>query len=72
MITIICFRCIGADEVGLNPDRKLFEDNAAYVRTALVAYNAVFLDIGDVSKPQYLIKIVEDALIRGGKKSSGQ
>ena len=65
--TTITFCCQYADEVGLNPDRKLFEDNAAYVRTALVAYNAVFQDIGDVSKPHYLIKIVEDALIRGSQ-----
>ena len=62
--TILTFCCQYADEVGLTPDRSLFEDHAAYVRTALVAYNAVFDDIGDVSKPEYLIRIVEDALYR--------
>jgi len=31
----------------------------------LVAASAVFKDIGDKSKPQYLIKIVKDALERG-------
>ncbi len=36
--------CQYADEVGLNPDRELFEANAQYVRTALVANNAVFDD----------------------------
>ena len=46
----------------MNPNRELFEKNAQYVRTALVAYNAVFDDIGDISKPEYLIRIVEDAL----------
>lgn len=51
-----------SDEIGLNPNRELFERNAQYVRTALVAYNAVFDDMGDISKPEYLIKIVEDAL----------
>ena len=35
------------------------------VRTALVAYNAVFDDLGNLSKPEYLIRIVEDAISRG-------
>lgn len=63
--TTVTFCCQYADEVGLNPNRELFEDNAQYVRTALVAYNAVFDDLGDLSKPEYLIKIVEDSLTRG-------
>ena len=65
--TTITFCCQYADAIGLNLDRKLFEDNAQYVRTALVAYNAVFDDMGDISKPEYLIKIVEDAINRGKK-----
>ena len=63
--TTVTFCCQFADHIGLHPDRKLFEDNAQYVRTALVAYNAVFKDLGDLSKPEYLIKIVEDAFERG-------
>lgn len=62
--TTITFCCQYADEIGLKPNRELFEDNAQYVRTALVAYNAVFDDIGDLSKPEYLIRIVEDAITR--------
>lgn len=61
--TIVTFCCQYADEIGLNPNRKLFEDNAQYVRTALVAYNAVFDDLGDLSKKEYLIRIVKDAII---------
>ncbi len=49
----------------MNPNRELFENNAQYVRTALVAYNAVFDDLGDKSKPEYLIRIVEDAILKG-------
>lgn len=49
-------------------DIYLFEDNAQYVRTALVAYNAVFDDLGDKSKPEYLICIVEDAITIGSRK----
>ena len=60
--TTITFCCQFADEIGLSPNRELFEQNAQYVRTALVAYNAVFDDMGDISKPEYLVKIVEDAL----------
>lgn len=60
--TIVTFCCQFADEIGLIPSRKLFEDNAQYVRTALVAYNAVFNDLGDLSKKEYLIKIVKDAV----------
>ena len=63
--TTVTFCCQYADEVGLKPDRQLFVVNAQYVRTALVAYNAVFDDLGDLSKPEYLIRIVEDALTRG-------
>lgn len=66
--TTITFCCQYADEIGLKPDRELFENNAQYVRTALVAYNAVFNDIGDVSKPEYLINIVKDAINRGNRK----
>lgn len=63
--TIITFCCQYADTVGIGPDRELFEKNAQYVRTALVAYNAVFDDLGDISKPEYLRRIVEDAILRG-------
>jgi len=36
-------------------DTVLFEQNSAYVRSALVAASAVFKDLGDKSKPQYLV-----------------
>lgn len=54
--TTVTFCCQYADRVGLNPNRELFEDNAQYVRTALVTYNAVFDDMGDISKPEYLVR----------------
>ncbi len=60
--TTVTFCCQYADEIGLCPNRDLFEENAQYVRTAMVAYNAVFSDMGDLSKPEYLERIVEDAL----------
>ncbi len=60
--TTVTFCCQFADEIGLCPNRDLFEENAQYVRTAMVAYNAVFSDMGDLSKPEYLERIVEDAL----------
>ena len=60
--TAITFCCQFADEQGWTIDRSLFENNSQYVRTALVAYNAVFEDIGDLSKKEYLETIVQDAL----------
>ena len=59
--TTITFCCQYIDEIGLRINRKLFEDNAGYVRTSLVAYNAFFSDGNDFSKKEYLQKIVYDA-----------
>lgn len=47
---------------GFPIEKKLFEQNSTYVRTALVAYNAVFTDLGDKSQPHYLRRIVKDAI----------
>ncbi len=60
--TTIMFCCQFVDEMGFPLDRKLFEENSIYVRTALVAYNAYFSDGTDFSKKEYLQKIVYDAL----------
>ena len=60
--TVITFCCQYADDHGFNIDRSIFEDNSSYVRNALVAYNAVFHDLGDLSKPHYLERIIKDAL----------
>jgi cell filamentation protein len=49
-------------EMGFPINRKLFEENSRYVRTALVAYNAYFSDGSNFSKKEYLEKIVYDAL----------
>jgi cell filamentation protein len=60
--TTVTFCCQFADEMGFPLNRKLFEKNSRYVRTALVAYNAYFADGSDFSKKEYLEKIVYDAL----------
>ena len=60
--TTITFCCQYADENGFPVNRALFEQNSQYVRTALVAYNAVFEDLGDLSKKEYLEQIVLDAI----------
>lgn len=61
--TVITFCCQFADKQMISMNRKLFEQNSLYMRTALVAYNAVFHDIGDRSQKQYLERIVGDALL---------
>ena len=60
--TTVTFCCQFADEMDFSINRKLLEDNARYVRTALVAYNAYFSDGLDFSKKEYLERIIYDAL----------
>ena len=50
---------------GVYIESDMFKDNASYMRDALVAANAVFHDLGDLSKPEYLRRIVQDALEQG-------
>ncbi len=59
--TVVTFCCQFIDEAGYPLNRVLFEKNAGYLRTALVAYNAYFADGSDFSKKEYLDRIVEDA-----------
>ena len=67
--TIITFICQFAESKGLALDRTLFEQNAVYMRNALVAATAIFRD-GDFRKPEYLFRIVKDSLELGtGKKT---
>lgn len=47
---------------GIKNQQELEDAEADYVRTALVAYNAVFEDLGDLSKREYLEQIVFDAI----------
>lgn len=60
--TTVTFCCQFIDDQGHIINRKLFEDNARYVRTALVAYNAYFSDGSNFSKKEYLERIVRDSL----------
>jgi cell filamentation protein len=60
--TVITFCCDFANHKGFKLNRKLFKDNSIYVRRALVAASAIFTDLGDMSQPQHLIKIVKDSL----------
>lgn len=65
--TIVTFCCQFIESKGLYIESDLFKDNAQYMRTALVAASAVFSDLGDKRKMEYLEKIVFDALERGGE-----
>ena len=62
--TAITFCCQFADDHGFPLDRTLFEENSLYVRTSLVAYNAVFHDLGDRSQKQHLELIIQDSIER--------
>ncbi|WP_026497773.1 Fic/DOC family protein [Butyrivibrio sp. WCD2001] len=60
--TTVTFCCQFIDEHVFIINRELFEKNARYVRTSLVAYNAYFSDGSNFSKKEYLEKIVFDSL----------
>jgi Protein involved in cell division len=60
--SVITFICDFAEREGFPLNRKLFKDHSQYVRTSLVASCATFKDIGDKSQPEYLIRIVYDAI----------
>ncbi len=63
--TIITFCSQFIESKGFYIDSDLFKDHAQYMRTALVAATSLFSDLGDKRKPEYLEKIVLDALVRG-------
>lgn len=65
--TIVTFCSMFIEAQGIYIESNLFKDNAAYMRNALVAANAIFEDHGDLRKPEYLYRIVQDALGRGQK-----
>lgn len=60
----VTFCCQFIEAQGIPIDRTIFEKHSAYVRTALVAYSAVFHDLGDLSQKEYLERIIEDSLER--------
>ena len=63
--TIVTFCAMFIEEQGIYIDSRLFKDHAEYMRDALVAASAIFSDLGDRRKPEYLYRIVRDALERG-------
>jgi cell filamentation protein len=56
------FCCQYADSVNMPINRKLFQEHSEYLRNALVAARAIFNDLGNRSRPEYLYKIVLDAI----------
>lgn len=60
LVVTFCCQFMEAQDIPIN--RTIFERNSVYVRTALVAYCAVFHDLGDLSKKEYLERIIGDAL----------
>lgn len=60
--TIVTFCCQFMESRGICMDILLFGANAVYLRTALVAASAVFSGLGDRRKPEYLERIVLDAI----------
>lgn len=63
--TMVTFCAMFIEEQGIYIESGLFKDNAEFMRDALVAASAVFSDLGDRRKPEYLYRIVKDAMERG-------
>ncbi|MFV0395695.1 MAG: Fic/DOC family protein [Coprobacillaceae bacterium] len=63
--TIILFCTHFIEAQGWYVDSDLFRMHASYMRTALVAANATFHDIGDKRNMEYLEKIIFEALNNG-------
>ena len=58
----VTFCCQFIEAQGISIDRTIFEKHSTYVQTTLVAYSAVFHDLGDLSKKEYLERIIRDSL----------
>ena len=65
--TVVIFCSHFIESKGWYLESELFKDNAAYMRTSLVAASAIFHDLGNKRKPEYLERIVFDALEQGAK-----
>lgn len=63
--TVVTFCCDFADSRGFGLNRQLFKDNSEFLRRALVAASAKFTDLGDLSQPEHLRKIVKDGMEQG-------
>ncbi len=58
----ITFCCQFMEAQGIPINRTIFEKHSTYVHTALVAYCAVFHDLGNLSKKEYLEAVIRDTL----------
>ncbi|MFI3172656.1 MAG: hypothetical protein R3Y58_09895, partial [Eubacteriales bacterium] len=66
--TIVTFCSKYIEQMGICIHSELFEENAVYMRTALVAASALFSDeLGDKRNYKYLEKIIYDAFEEGAK-----
>lgn len=63
--TTVTFCCDFAESKGFGLKRELLKDNSVYLRRALVAASAKFGDLGDLSRPEFLRKIIKDSMEQG-------
>lgn len=67
--TTAIFCCDFAESHGIPIDRGLFAKQSVFFRDALVAHCAVFDDVGDLSQPYHLRRIVDGAMLRGAEQA---
>lgn len=60
--TTVTFCCDFAESKGFGLNRELLKDNVVYLRRSLVAASAKFVEMGDLSRPEFLRKIIKDSM----------
>jgi cell filamentation protein len=66
--TTVLFCCDFARSRGMPIDQELLANSSAYVRKAMAAYHYINQEGEDISRPDYLHKIIKDGMERGFKK----
>lgn len=66
--TTVIFCCDFAKHRGIPIDKTLFAHHSKHMRDCLVAASAKFSDLGDLSRPEHLRKIIKESMQRGAVK----
>ena len=68
--TIVLYCVMFIEAQGIYIESGLFQEHMEYTRRALAAASAIFKNMGDLRKPEYLYRIVRDALEQGQRMTN--
>lgn len=63
--TVVLYCVMFIEAQGIYIESGLFQEHIEYTRRALAAASAVFKNVGDLRRPEYLYRIVRDGLEQG-------